>query len=128
MEQWRADFEVSKMGFEAITSFSIIAILSLLALNGVATIAVLSFVVDASKNVAGFDAKLWMPAFQAFGWGAFLAALCSSLTYVSQVFVHEPESVKVKFYLGGSLRLLAVLAGAGSLLAFISGVHLSMVF
>lgn len=126
MEKWRADFEVSKMGFEAITTFSSITIRSLLILNGAAAIAILTFVGDQSKSVAGFNVKPWLPAFEVFGWGTFLAVLCSALTYLSQVFIHEPDNVKVKSYLGEPLRWLAVLAGAGSLFAFICGLYRSM--
>lgn len=126
MTKWRADFDAYKMGFEAITTFATITVRSLLLLNGGATIAILTFVGDQSKSVSGFSVAKWLPAFEVFGWGTFLAVACSAIAYLSQVFIHEPMGERMNKYVGGGFRWLAVAAGLTSLLAFIRGMYLSM--
>jgi hypothetical protein len=126
MEHWRAQFEVTKLGFQAINTFAAISIRSLLILNGASSISILTFVGNQTKDNPNFAVTAWLPAFEVFGWGTFLAVLCSVLAYLSQVTIHEPDTERVKRYVGGSIRWLAVLAGALSLLAFIFGMYRAM--
>jgi hypothetical protein len=122
MELHRAEFDSFKLSLENINTYATITIRSLLILNGGAAIALLTFIGNQAKDT-GFKAANWLPAFEVFGWGTFLAVLCSALAYLSQVFIHEPESLWVKKYVGSLLRGLSVIAGAASLIIFIVGVY-----
>lgn len=113
-----ADSPVSLAPSEAtIARFAESSIRSLLLLNGLAGVAVLTFAGQAPKDLASNIA----PALGAFGWGAVLAILAAAAAYLSHALFADRSAEYERRCYGGSLRIISLTAGFTSICAFLYG-------
>jgi hypothetical protein len=128
-EVWLFQIRTKLLMFKVIIDFALLAIRSLIIVNGGAIVGVVSF----TGNLWSRDNSAAKAAAQALGptLGWFIAGLsCALLTagisYMSQVAFAEMKSQKPAQVAGNVLRVIAMLAAIASLVCFVTGARVSL--
>jgi hypothetical protein len=126
LDRYRAqlDFQNSQRRpmFEAVIRFAEMTVRSLLILNGVAAIALLTFVGNAAARAGALNFRL---ALIAFGAGAVLSVVTAAFFYVAQSSYAVSEGQDRSHKLGQIFRHAAMTCGFFGLVAFFVGVGMA---
>jgi hypothetical protein len=122
LEHYRAEVEARKPLVEGLLRFAELTVRSLLILNGGSAMALLAFAGNAMARGTDGYVKSLAPAVLAFGVGATLSVATAAFSYLAQLFLIEPESERLRWWLGGGMRVVAVLCGLGALIIFVYGI------
>jgi hypothetical protein len=127
LDRYKAELDRFRAGFEAVIRFAELGIKSLLALNGGATLALLTFMghVEKAQAAAGLGKALMF-----FGAGAAASVLTALLAYVTQAVIIETDDTKgwpakPARWWGQALRALTVLVGVAGFAFFLWGLYIA---
>lgn len=128
LDRYKAELDRFRPGFEAVIRFAELGVKSLLALNGGAALALLTFMghFEKAQAAAGLGKAL-----MCFGVGAAVSVLTAFLAYVAQVVIIETDDAakvplaKPAHWWGQVLRAFAVLVGVAGFAFFLSGLYIA---